>query len=103
MPSHTEALGLAALEAMAARLPVVVSAGCGFPEVAERGAGLVVKTNEAAITESLCRLLADAPLRRRMGEQGRKLVHEGYTWQRSAAAMADLYRSLVAAGQGGPS
>ena len=103
LPSHTEALGLAALEAMAARLPVVVSAGCGFPEVAERGAGLVVKTDEAAIADALCRLLADAPLRRRMGEQGRKLVHEGYTWQRSAAAMADLYRRLVAVGQGGPS
>ena len=102
LPSHTEALGIAALEAMAARLPVVVSEGCGFPEVAERGAGLVVKTDAAAIAEALCCLLADAPLRRRMGEQGRKLVCEGYTWQRTAAALADLYRSLAAAGQGGP-
>ena len=101
LPSHTEALGIAALEAMAARLPVVVSEGCGFPEVAERGAGLVVKTDAAAIAEALCSLLADAALRRRMGEQGRKLVCEGYTWQRSAAALADLYRGLAAAGQGG--
>ena len=101
LPSHTEALGIAALEAMAARLPVVVSEGCGFPEVAERGAGFVVRTNETAIAEAICGLLADAPLRRRMGEQGRKLVCERYTWQRSAAAIADLYRSLAATERGG--
>ncbi len=96
LSSHTEALGIAALEAMAARLPVVVSEGCGFPEVAERGAGLVVKTDETAIAEAVCRLLADAPLRHRMGEQGRKLVCESYTWQITANQITNLYKSLMA-------
>ena len=41
--------GLAVLEAMAARLPVVITEGCEFPEVSEHGAGFVVEADEAPI------------------------------------------------------
>ena len=89
-------MGIAALEAMAARFSVVISEDCEFPEVAERAAGQVVKTDETDITEAICMLLSDAPLRHRMGEQGRKLVSERYTWQITATKITNLYKSLVA-------
>ena len=69
-------MGIAALEALAARFSVVISEDCEFPEVVERGAGLVFKTDETDIAEPICMLLSDASLRHRMGEQGRKLVSE---------------------------
>ena len=98
LPSHSDVLGIAVLEAMAARLPVVITEGCEFPEVSEHGAGFVVEADEAPIAEAMTMLLSDADLRKRMGQQGRKLVTERYTWQVAAAAMANLYKTLVAGG-----
>lgn len=98
LPSHSDVLGIAVLEAMAAQLPVVITKGCEFPEVSEYGAGLVVETDEAPITEAITKLLSDADLCRRMGQQGYKLVTKRYTWQTTAATMANLYKTLVAGG-----
>lgn len=95
LPSYSDVLGIAALEAMAARLPVVITEGCEFPEVAEHGAGLVVKPNEESVSNALGELLTDAKLRRRMGERGRKLIEEQYTWHATATAISELYKSLV--------
>lgn len=98
LPSHSDVLGIAVLEAMAARLPVVITEGCEFPEVSEHGAGLVVEPDEPPITEAITKLLSDADLCKRMGQQGHKLVTERYTWQIAVTAMANLYKTLVAGG-----
>lgn len=95
LPSYSEGFSIAVLEAMAARLPVVISEGCNFPEVAEHGAGFVVKASEKPVAEAISALLSDSPLRVRMGERGRKLVTERYTWQATASKIAELYRTLV--------
>ena len=96
LPSHSDVLGIATLEAMAARLPVVITEGCNFPEVAEHGAGFVVEAKDEPVAEAISALLSDPDLRVRMGENGRNLVTERYTWQATASKIADLYRSLVA-------
>ncbi len=98
LPSHSDVLGIAVLEAMAARLPVIITKGCEFPEVSEHGAGLVVETGEKPIAEAITMLLSDADMREHMGQQGRKLVTERYTWQVAAATMANIYKTLVAGG-----
>ena len=95
LPSHSDVLGIAVLEAMAARLPVVITSKCEFPEVSENQAGLVVEVNEEAIANAIGRLLADADLSGQMGQQGHKLVAERYTWQAAADSMLDTYRGLV--------
>ena len=95
LPSHSDVLGIAVLEALAARIPVVITKGCEFPEVEEHGAGFVVEAEEFAVSEAIATLLSDADLRKQMGERGRKLVTEHYTWEATAATIADLYRSLI--------
>ena len=101
LPSYSEGFSIAVLEALASRLPVVITKACNFPEVAEHGAGFVVEADEEAISGAIGKLLSDPYLRARMGERGRKLVSERYTWQASAAIIADLYRSLVAGNKQG--
>ena len=96
LPSHSEGFANAVLEAMAARLPVVITKGCEFPEVSEHGAGLVVEADEVQIAEAITMLLSDTDLCKRMGQQGHKLVTERYTWQATAATLVNLYESLVA-------
>ena len=96
LPSYSEGFSIAVLEALASRLPVVITKACNFPEVGEYGAGFVVEPNEEAVSGAIGMLLSDPYLRASMGYRGRKLVSERYTWQASAAIIADLYRSLVA-------
>lgn len=71
-----EGIPVALMEAMASALPVVASAISGTPELVESGVtGILVSPGDAgAIATALERLAADAELRTRMGQAGRKRV-----------------------------
>ena len=72
LPSRWEGLPLAAMEAMAAGLAVVVSDGPGLAEVVQdERTGLVVPVGDAdALADAFCRLAQDAALRRRLAMAG---------------------------------
>ena len=93
--SYGDAFSNAILEALAARLPVVISEHCNFPEVAEHGAGFVVPLDDASVCEAIGKLLSDVRLGARMGRNGGKLVEERYAWQSTAASMAACYWTLL--------
>ena len=88
LPSRQEGFSVAILEALAARVPVVVSAECHFPEVSEAGAGEVVPLDAGAVAAALGRVL-DTPGDR--GLSGRKLVEERYTTARVGDLLEQLY------------
>src|SRR6185437_163485 len=69
MPSLSEGLPLALVEAMAASLPVIASDVGGIPEVAERDAeALLIAPGDArALAAALARLLGDSALRASLG------------------------------------
>lgn len=92
MPSRSEGLPLALLEAMFAARPIVVSAVGGIPEVVRDGedALLVSPGDVQALAEALARLLPDANLRHKLGERARATAAARY----SVDAMADEYEDL---------
>jgi glycosyltransferase involved in cell wall biosynthesis len=87
LPSLQEGLGVAALEAMAAALPVVASRVGGLGEVVVDGeTGRLVPVGDIdALAAALDALARDADLRRRLGAAGRDRVRARY----STAAMAE--------------
>lgn len=93
--SRTETQGLVLLEAMAAGLPVVALAVMGTVDIlgARRGA-LVPEDNPACFALELAHLLRDAPLRRRLGEEGRAFAGE-WSDVALAARLADVYRRVA--------
>jgi len=84
--SAQEGFGLAALEAMACKKPVIVTDITGVAEDIQRqGAGVVVKPrNIDALSEALVYLLSNENGRKTMGDNAYRLVKENYTWQRYA-------------------
>lgn len=80
LPSRQEGFSVAIAEAMACGVPVVISDACHFPEVAEVGAGIVVKLDASAVADGLVRVLSDPAAARKMGQAGRELITTRYTW-----------------------
>ena len=95
LPATGEGQPMAALEAKAAGLPVVLSPGCHMDEVEGVGAGFVVEATVDSFAKSLSLLLSDQELRRNMGQRARRLVEETYSWDGIAERLEDVYRSLL--------
>ncbi len=92
LPSFSEGFSQAVLEAMASRLPVLLTPGCHFPEAAAAGAAVVVEPTEEAAERGLRGLLGRTEAERRaMGARGRALVERRYAWSVVAESMRALY------------
>ncbi len=85
MPSLTETTSLATLEAMSTGLPVVVT-GVGFMKsyVIKNHNGVFFPRNSSAMLAlKVAKLLKDRELRQRLGQNARKTVAYGFSWERS--------------------
>jgi glycosyltransferase involved in cell wall biosynthesis len=97
LPSRFEGFPLAVLEALLARSAVVAADVGSVPEVVRDGeTGFLVPPDDpVALAHAIRRLLADAGLRRRLGEQGRQLVLERFTAAHMTRAFESLYAELL--------
>lgn len=93
----SESFGVAAVEAMAAGLPVVASTAPGFTEVVEQGVcGLLAQPDDVeAHAKNIAALLTDREARLRMGEEGRRRVRRLYVWDDNVRAMEALYEETI--------
>ncbi len=93
-PSLYEGFGLPLLEAMAAGVPVLSSAGSACAEVTGDAALLVDPTRVEAIAAGLERLLRSAAERRRFADLGRQRERD-FTWARTASGTVATYRRAL--------
>lgn len=96
LTSVSEAASLTLLEAMASRLPVVVTAVGGNPEIVrhEKEGLLVPRGDALALAAALLRLLNDPDWAGQMGMAGRARVEERYRLEQTVAAYGRLYEKL---------
>lgn len=94
--SHQENFGLAAAEALACGVPVIVSEGVNLaPKIAESGAGWVAPLDEDSISRALATALSDPAELRRRGDAGLGLANRDYSWAGVAATLVALYDSAT--------
>lgn len=84
------------LEAAAMARPIVASDIAGVRSIAQHriNALLVPPGDEAALAEALITLARDHALRRRLGDEGRERVEQGFSDEAIAAATRAVYREL---------
>ena len=98
LPSRYEGLGCVYLEAMATEKPVIACRGQGIEEIIEhkRNGWLIDPNDLEGLTCALTSMLADAPLRQRLGTDARRTVLESHTLDHQAASLAAVYKECVA-------
>jgi glycosyltransferase involved in cell wall biosynthesis len=93
VPSRSEGMPLATLEAMSAGVPVVATVAGGIPEQIRHGReGLLVPVGDhRALAEACIALLHDPARAGRMGEGGRERVQASFSQVRMVALIEALY------------
>jgi len=97
LPSFSEGMPTALLEAMACGLPSIGTNVGGIKEVIEdmKTGILVDPGNSDQLAEKIKLLLSDENLRRRLGENGRKKVLKNYTWEKVTDQIENLYKKVM--------
>ncbi|MFW6009705.1 MAG: glycosyltransferase family 4 protein [Actinomycetota bacterium] len=89
LPSWDEAFGSVYAEAMAAATPIICTSDCGMAdEIEHRVHGWIVEPHSViSLQGALCEALdADLPA---MGQAGRHLVEERFSWEQNAATLTE--------------
>ena len=95
LPSRQEGFSIAICEALACGVPVVISPECHFDEVEEAGGGFVVPREDRAIGDAIAAVLGDRTMAAEMGERGRSLIAERFTWPVIAKKSIELYSGAI--------
>lgn len=98
LPSRSEGLPVAVLEAWAYGLPVFMTEACNLPSGFAADAAIPVQTDPTALAATLAEHLGDDAGLRAIGANGRGLVERDFTWDRAVDAYAALYRWLAEGG-----
>ncbi|MBM3267209.1 MAG: glycosyltransferase [Candidatus Sericytochromatia bacterium] len=100
VPSHYEAFGMVAIEAMACGCPVVASAAGGLAaNILDGRTGLLATPRDVpAFTHAIARVLAVPGLARKLARSALVRAHREFDWARVALCLDRHYASLQPAG-----
>ena len=97
LPSRSEPFGIAIIEALACRKPVIATSVGGIPEIIEDGrTGLLVEPNDAgALAAALLRVLQDQELRTVLATNGYRTVQERFRSENTGSAYEAVFRDML--------
>ena len=100
LPSLSEGIPMALLEAMALGIPVVAASVGGVPEVVTHGqTGLLVRSgDEYELADACIDLVNDRRRAACLAANGKALVHARFSHDRNGAAVAALYQAICRPG-----
>lgn len=96
--SLQEGFGIVALEALACQTPVVTTDIVGVAQDLKQIQGGIVTSprDTQKLADAITQILSDVEMQKEMGQRGRKLVEEKYTWKDVANSMEKVYKEILA-------
>jgi glycosyltransferase involved in cell wall biosynthesis len=95
MPSLSENFGYTLFEAMASRIPVIVSESVSYSqEVSNSKAGIVIRRNSEDLALAILQLIGNQEMRTIMGENGYRLA-QSYSWNTFGNRFDRLMRAIM--------
>ena len=96
LPSFSENFGIVVAEALAAGIPVITTTGTPWEDLKRYNCGWWVDPTVERLSDALSEAtsLSDEQ-RNEMGDRGRKLVEEKYTWRAVAKEMISVYNYIL--------
>lgn len=99
LPSFSEGLPMSVLEALAYKLPVLMTRECNLPEGFDCGAALRITTSPQDLANRLLDFTnLPTEVHQQMGQKGRRLVEHQFSWDSIASKMAEVYSWIAGAG-----
>ncbi|NUN64319.1 glycosyltransferase [Pseudanabaena biceps] len=98
LTSHSENFGIAAIEALAAGTPVLITDGVAIaPMVKEQQIGYVTKLEIEAIAQSLQNFLKNFDQKESAGDRQRfqQVINDKYSWRSISSQLIKIYETIV--------
>jgi len=96
LPTYSENFGIVVAEALWAGVPVITTKGTPWQELEDRGCGWWIDIGAEPLATALKDAMSQSVAeRQKMGECGRKLVEEKYTWYAAVKAMVKGYEGVL--------
>jgi len=99
LPSLSEGVPGAVVEALGYGLPVLITPACHLPEVAAADAGVIVASQPEAVAAGLEQLLADRQRRQQWGRNAAQLAHREFDEVSVAAGLIEFCTHLLQDGR----
>ncbi len=96
-PSYNEGLPNAVIEAMACSKPVIATRVGGIPEAVRDGkSGILIERGDIkALSNAINYLIKNKQKRISMGNKGRQIIEEKFTWDRSSIILRKIYERVL--------
>ena len=96
LPTYSENFGIVVAEALWAGVPVITTKGTPWKGLEERNCGWWIDTGVEPLAEALKQSLGvSRQSLAEMGERGRRLVEEKYTWDAVVKMMVNGYKMII--------
>jgi glycosyltransferase involved in cell wall biosynthesis len=97
LPSLSEGIPVAVMEAMAMRLPVIATNITGLPEIIENGVNgyLVPPKDPEALAEKIIELYKNPGLREKFGKVARKTIEQKFNLQKNITRFEELITAQI--------
>lgn len=99
LPSFSEGLPMAVLEAWSFRLPTLITAACNLPQAFEQNASIQILPEPRSIAKGIRELTSlDVDARTKLGANGFRLAESHFSWSLAAARTKQLYEWIKVRG-----